>query len=72
MMPLSRSARVWIVVVGVIVLIAAHGVVFYAISSHVALSTTVVGTVIILLIAKHLGVLGPRYGAFGRRSRRSP
>jgi len=54
----------------VIILIAGHGIVLYYFSSHVALSTAVVSAVIILVLIKHLGLLGSAYALFRRRARR--
>jgi hypothetical protein len=58
--------------VGVIALIAGHGIILYYFSSHMALSATVVSAVIILVVIKHLGLLGPVYTLFRRRARRKP
>ena len=58
--------------VGVIVLIAAHGVILYYFSSHLALSAAVVSGAIILAVIKHLGLLGLVYALFRRRARRKP
>ena len=46
-------------VVGVAVLIAGHGIILYYVSSHLALSAAVVSGVIVLVVIKHLGLLGP-------------
>jgi hypothetical protein len=58
--------------VAVVVLIAGHVILPYALS-HTALSATVVSGVIILIVVKHLGLLamllGPVYARFRRRSR---
>jgi len=65
-------ARAWMLMVGVITLIAAHGVILYYFSSHLALSAAVVSGMIILVVIKHLGLLGPVYALFRRRARRKP
>ena len=66
-------ARGWMLTVGVIVLIAGHSVVLYYFSSHVALSAAVVSGVIILVVIKHLGLLGSAYALFRRRAwRKAP
>ena len=65
-------ARAWMLMVGVIVLIAAHGVILYYFSSHLALSAAVVSGAIILAVIKHLGLLGPVYALVRRRARRKP
>ncbi len=64
-------ARGWMLPVGVVILIAGHGIVLYYFSSHVALSAAVVSGVIILVVIKHLGVLGSTYALFRRRARRN-
>jgi hypothetical protein len=64
-------ALAWILPVGVVILIAGHGILLYYISSHMALSAAVVSGVIILVVIKHLGLLGPLYVLFRRRSRRN-
>jgi hypothetical protein len=51
-------------------LLAAHAIVLYRVSSHVA--WTVGLGLILLVLLKHLGILGPIYGFFKRRSRDSP
>jgi membrane protein YdbS with pleckstrin-like domain len=64
-------ARAWMLAVGAIILIAGHAVILYYFSSHVALSAAVVSGVIILVVIKHLGLLGPVYALFRRRARRN-
>jgi hypothetical protein len=60
----------WMVLVGAAVLIAGHGTILYYVSSHTALSAVVSG-VIVLVVVKHLGLLGPLYALFRDRSRRN-
>jgi drug/metabolite transporter (DMT)-like permease len=62
--------RPWmlLVLVGVIGL-AAHSAVLYYALSHTRASVPVVSGVIILVVIKHLGLLGPLYAWFRRRSR---
>ena len=55
--------------VGIVVLIAGHGIMLYYVSAHTALSATVVSGVIILVLLKHLGLLGPLYAVLRRRFR---
>jgi hypothetical protein len=52
------------------VLVAGHAIVLYRVSSHVA--WTVGLGVILMVLLKHLGLLGPIYGFFKRRFRNSP
>ena len=61
--------RTLILSVGAIVLIAGHGIILYLASSHMALSTAAVLGVIILVVLKHVGLLGPLYALFRWRSR---
>lgn len=58
--------RPWMLLVGVIGLVAVHVVLYYSLS-HTALSAAVVSGVIALIVIKHLGLLGP---LFRRRPRR--
>jgi membrane protein YdbS with pleckstrin-like domain len=55
--------------VAVVVFIAGHGIILYYVSSHTALRAAVLSGVIILVVIKHLGMLGPLYALFRRRSR---
>lgn len=57
---------------GALILIAGHGIVLYYVSSHMALSAAIVSGVILLVVIKHLGLLGPAYALFRRRARRKP
>lgn len=61
--------RPWMLLalVGVIGL-AAHSVVLYYVLTHTALSAAVVSGVIVLIVLKHLGWLGPLHALFRRRS----
>jgi len=56
--------------VGVMILIAGHGIILYYFASHVTLSAAVVPGAIILMI-KHHGALGSVYALFRRRTRRN-
>lgn len=60
----------WILAVASIAFIAGHGVILTYALSHAALSTGVVGGLIVLVVIKHLGVLAPIYSVLGRRFRR--
>lgn len=55
-----------LVPVGVIGLLA-HSVTLYYVLSHGALSATVTSGVIVLIVIKHLGLLGPLYARFRGR-----
>jgi membrane protein YdbS with pleckstrin-like domain len=64
---LLARRHVWMLPVVVIVLLAGHGVILYYLSSHVMLSAAVLSGAIILLVIKHVGLLGPLYARFRRR-----
>ena len=53
---MSHARSRWIIVGAIIALIAVHAAALRYVSSHVALSATVGGVVIVLMIAKHLGL----------------
>jgi drug/metabolite transporter (DMT)-like permease len=61
----------WVLLVGVIGLVAGHVVLLYNGLSHTSLSAAVVSGVIVLIVIKHLGLLGPLYALF-RRGRPRP
>jgi hypothetical protein len=70
---LSSRRRLWILAVLLIVLVAGHGAVLYYLSAHVVLSAAVLSGAIIVLVTKHVGLLGPLYALFRRRrSGRTP
>jgi hypothetical protein len=52
------------------VLVVGHGIVFYRLSSHMA--RAVVLGLILLVLLKHVGLLGPFYALFKRRSQNRP
>jgi len=54
---LSRK-RIWVLAVLAVLLITAHAVIFYCLSSHLALSAGLVSGVTLLIVIKHLGSLG--------------
>lgn len=62
--------RPWMLLalVGIIGLVA-HSVVLYYVLLHTSLSVAVVSGVIILVVIKHVGLLGPLYALFRRRAR---
>jgi hypothetical protein len=69
-------SRPWMLLVVVIGLVAGHGILFYFLrhltTSHIAVSGALLSGMILLMIAKHLGLFGPLlrylYTAFRRRS----
>lgn len=65
--------RPWLFPVLLVVLLAGHGVILYLAASKVTVSAGVLLGLIVLLVIKHLGVLGPVYARFRqRRSRNGP
>ncbi len=63
--------RLWVLIAGTIILIAGHGFALYSISSHPAFSSAVIGGVAVLLVFKHLGLIGPLYAIVRKAWRRS-
>ncbi len=65
--------RPGMLLVGVIVLLAGHAILYYALS-HTALSAAVVSGVVVVVVIEHLGLLtvwlGPVYALIRRRWRR--
>ncbi len=53
---------------GVVVLVAGHGAFLYYVRVHVGLSVGALAGVIILVLAKHLGLLAPAFARFRHRS----
>ena len=68
-----RLTRTVMLSVGIVVLIAGHGIVLSYVWSHTALSAAVVAGVLMLVVITHLGWLAvwldPLYARFRRRSR---
>ena len=60
--------RVWMLPLLVVALIAGHAILYYVVS-HKVLSAAVASGVIVLVVVKHLGLLGPLYALLRRRSR---
>jgi hypothetical protein len=66
MKPQGRSLvhrLIFLAAVGVF--IVAHGAILYFVSSHATVS--IAAAVVILLVIKHLGILGPLFAWFRRR-----
>ena len=71
MLPIMKGPRrLWIVVAAVAVLLASHGVVLYYVSSHLAASAAVFAAIFVLVVLKHLGLLGPFYAMLRKRRSR--
>jgi hypothetical protein len=65
---MKHRGRLWIVLAGLAVLIAGHGVVLSYVSSHLALSMSAIAGVTALVLVMHLGLLGPLYTVCGTHS----
>lgn len=63
-------ARPWILSVGVLVLLLAHGLIFYFIH-HLALSAALLSGIVVLFAVKHLGAFGSLYAMLRKRMKRS-
>ena len=59
--------RIWMLALLAVMLIAGHGIILYYTSSHLALSAGLVSGIILLIVVKHLGLLGPVCALFRRR-----
>ena len=55
---MNTRRRLWTLLAGAMIVIAGHGVILYYFSSHLALSAAVITGVIVLVVVKHLGLLG--------------
>ncbi|HEX5425166.1 MAG TPA: hypothetical protein VFW94_16585 [Candidatus Acidoferrales bacterium] len=62
------SAHPAVLAAAIIVLLAAHGAVLY-LFRHLALSTTLVSGLVLLVVIKHLGLVAPLSAYFRRRFR---
>ena len=49
--------RIWLILLGLLVLIAGHGVALYYVSSHTVISISVLLGVVVLVVVKHVGLL---------------
>lgn len=63
----NAIARPWLFAVVIVVLLAAHGLGFYALR-HLKLSAALVSLVAVLVALKHLGLLSSTYKMFRRRT----
>lgn len=57
--PVSQRGRLWIFAALAVVLLAGHAAVLSYASSHVALSAGLIAAAGLLVVVKHLGLLGP-------------
>ena len=71
--PMKRRSlqlrRTWMLVAIAVFLVAGHGIILYYFSSHLALSAAVASGVIVVVVIKHVGLLGSLYGRLRRRFR---
>ena len=58
--------RAGVLLVLVAVLLAAHVFALYQVSSHLKLTAAVLAAIVVLLVVKHVGLLGPLYALFRR------
>ncbi len=65
-----RFMRSWLRPVGAVALIAAHATILRYIFSHTALSAAIGSGVIIVVLIKHLGLLGSLFAVFRRKQSR--
>ena len=61
--------RRWVVLIGALALIAAHATILRYVWQHTVMSAAVVSGVIILVVIKHLGLLGSLFALLRRHSR---
>jgi hypothetical protein len=66
--PQSSHLRALALALGVLALLAGHVVVLHEFSSRVALPAALVAGVIVLVVIKHVGLLGQLYDRLRRRS----
>ncbi len=65
----SLLKRSWMPPAGVVGLLAAHVIILHYVLPHAALSAVVVSGVIILVVIKHVGLLGSLFALLRRQSR---
>lgn len=63
-------SRLWVFLGLAVIVIAIHMVPLYYLTAHKLVSTSLVLSILGLIILKHLGLFGPLYAAFRRRSRK--
>jgi hypothetical protein len=61
--------RTWVLLLIAVVLFGVHGIIFYYLSSHFALSAALISTLIFAVVIKHLGSLGSLHDLLRRRRR---
>jgi membrane protein YdbS with pleckstrin-like domain len=68
-MPTRESKHAFLLAIVAIALMAGHGVVLYYVSSHVAASAAIVSGMVLLVVVKHLGLIGALHAWWRRRLR---
>jgi hypothetical protein len=63
-------SRLSVFLVLAVVVFAIHMVPLYYLAGHKLVSASLVVSIVGLIILKHLGLFGPFYAAFGRRSQK--
>ena len=66
---LLAGKRPWVLAVLVIAVLASHGVILRYVLSNATLSAALVSGAVVVLLIKHLGLLGSLYALVRRRSR---
>jgi len=61
--------RSWMLAAGAVALVAVHAIILRYVLPHAALSAVVVSGVIIVVVIKHLGLLGSLFARLRRPSR---
>lgn len=64
-------ARSWILVSLGVLLLAAHGLVFYFVHHHLRLSATILSGVAVIVVIKHLGAFSSLYALLRKRTRKA-
>ena len=68
--PASHRERLWFSAAVAVALVAGHGAVLSYAYSHVALSAGLIAGAGLLVVVKHLGLLGPVFALFRRHGRK--
>ena len=66
----TRNGAIHVLVFVVLSVIVGHGLVLYHLSSYAAASTAIVSGLVLIVIAKHLGLIGTLHAWWRRRLRR--
>ena len=58
--------RVWMLLAIAVALVAGHGIILYYLSSYLVMSAAVVSGVIVVVVIKHVGLVGSLYALLRR------